>query len=321
MNEKNYLTSSGNRYKNPYSKGLKHGFFDVLLWKSGFYKEKIVYPPKDFKKFNENFIFNQDKPSVTWISHSCFLIQGGINILTDPVWSNKCSPISFIGPSRLCKPAIPLEELPQIDFVFISHNHYDHLDKKTVKDLYKLFPNIIWIVPEGVKKWFYKNSIYRVFELSWWQTLSLQDITITSVPAQHFSGRYIFDYNKSLWSGYVMELTNLKKRIYFAGDTGYNPYDFKEIGKKWSSIDLSLIPIGCYIPRWFMKPVHIDPFEAVQIHQEVNSNFSIAMHWSTFHLSDEPTDLPPFDLSLALKQAEIEKNKFVVLRPGINVNW
>ncbi len=319
MQEKNHLSSKSKKYKNPYSQGLKRGLFDIILWKSGLFKEKILLPPDNFRKYNINFSFNKEKPSVVWICHSCFLIQSGINILTDPCFSKKCSPLSFIGPSRILEPSIPIDKLPQIDFVFISHNHYDHLDKKSVKELSRRFPGIIWIVPEGVKKWFYKNSIYRVFELSWWQTLSLQDITITAVPAQHFSCRNIFDYNKTLWVGYVLELN--KKKVYFAGDTGYNPYDFKEIGKKWGSIDLSLIPIGAYLPRWFMKPVHVDPYESVKIHKEVNSLFSIAMHWNTFRLSDEPINLPPFDLSLALKKEKIDEDKFVVLEPGRNVNW
>lgn len=311
------------RFTNRYSNGLKHGLFDIILWKTGFLKDE----KKSINRQDCNWITiptpcDMNKPSVNWINHSSFLIKiNGYNFLTDPVWSKKCSPFKLLGPSRLHKPPIELNSLPKIDFVLISHNHYDHLDKSTVKELAKIFPDIRWIVPYGLKEWFSKHSIYKVYEFFWWETFSFDGFTITAVPAQHFSGRHILDYNQSLWTGFVVEEENLKKRFYFAGDTGYNEFDFKEIGKKFNWMDLSLIPIGAYIPRAFTRPIHVDPYEAVKIHSDVNSKFSVAMHWKTFHLSDEPQNLPPYDLHLALKQGNIDPTKFIAVDPGRYVNW
>ena len=311
------------KYANPYSKGLKHGLFDIILWKAGFRKEKETKkPPLDFSfplKIDDH---DKLKPRVVWINHSSFLIEiENINFLTDPVWSKKCSPFRLLGPSRRHSPAFSLDKLPLIDYVLISHNHYDHLDKRTIKKIHKIYPNVKWIVPEGVKKWFTKNSIFTVIELSWWQSIHLDDVSITAVPAQHFSGRHILDYNNTLWAGYIVENKKTKKKFYFVGDTGYNEYDFKKIGEKWKKIDLSLIPIGGYIPRSFLRPIHIDPYEAVKIHKDVNSKFSVGMHWKTFHLSDEPLYLPPYDLFLAMKEENLDPKDFVTIEPGLHVNW
>jgi L-ascorbate metabolism protein UlaG (beta-lactamase superfamily) len=310
------------KYKNPYSKGLKYGLFDIVLWKTGFYKEKMNKVPLDFSSPFKVCSYDKKKPNVTWINHSTFLIEiNDIRILTDPVWSKKCSPFKLIGPSRKHKPAFPIDQTPKVDFVLISHNHYDHLDGNSVKILNKLNPDIKWIVPKGLKKWFVKKSIFNVYELDWWNELTFNDFVITSVPAQHFSGRSMIDYNNTLWSGYVVEEKKTSKCVYFAGDTGYNEHDFKEIGKNWNKIDLSLIPIGAYMPRGFMRSVHIDPYEAVKIHKDVNSALSIGMHWKTFKLSDEPSFLPPYDLYLAMKKENLCYKSFITVEPGAYVNW
>ena len=311
------------KFANPHSTGLKHGLFDIILWKIGILKDKKKRStPKKIVGITDQHSFLPNKPSVMWVNHSSFLIQdNGENFLTDPVWSKKCSPSRIFGPSRLHKPPISLEKLPRIDYVLISHNHYDHLDKRTVKKLNNLYPNIKWIVPTGLKEWFMKKSITNVYELSWWESASFSKHIITAVPTQHFSGRNIFDYNKSLWAGFIVENRSTKRKFYFVGDTSYNEYDFAEIGKKFGKIDLSLIPIGAYIPRAFTKNIHVDPYEAVKIHIDVKSKFSIAMHWKTFRLSDEPQNLPPYDLHLALKQAKINTNKFIAINPGTYVNW
>ena len=311
------------KFINPYSSGLKHGLFDIILWKTGFLKDK----ERNFNELNISGVtpslsYDKNKSSVFWINHSTFLIDiNGKKCLTDPVWSKKCSPFKLFGPSRLHNPPISIEDLPKIDFVLISHNHYDHLDRGTVKKLLFRFPDIKWIVPKGLKKWFSRRSIFNVHELLWWESISLEGLSFTAVPAQHFSGRNIFDYNQSLWTGFVVEENISRKKFYFAGDTAYNEYDFKEIGKKFETIDLSLIPIGAYIPRAFTQPIHVDPYEAVKIHEEVNSKFSVAMHWKTFQLSDEPQALPPYDLHIALKQANIDLAKFIAVDPGTYVNW
>jgi N-acyl-phosphatidylethanolamine-hydrolysing phospholipase D len=310
------------RFINPFEDKIRKHLFHFLLWKLGYYKELL---PCD--SFEESFVypvqlpsFDEKLPSCVWINHSSFLIElAGVSVLTDPVFSSYCSPIPRIGPKRLHEPPFRIEDLSKVDVVLISHNHYDHLDKKSVMALFQRFPKILWVVPTKLKKWFTKLGIENVVQLSWWESFSQNRVKISSVPAQHFSGRYLFDLNHTLWSGYVVEVGH--KRFYFSGDTGYNAFDFKKIGERWGSIDLSLIPIGAYSPRKFMKPVHVNPTEAVEIHQDVRSKLSIGMHWKTFRLSEEPIKRPPFDLFLAMKEAKLDPKSFIAIEPGIYVNW
>ncbi len=315
-----------NRFTNPHTHNLKRRLWNFLLWKAGYYHDEKSLPkvPDQFHYPFSPLLLQEKEPKVMWIGHSTFLVEySGVGILTDPIWSEYCSPIPFFGPRRLIPTPISIDELPQIDFVLISHNHYDHLDRKTVIALIRRFPTIQWVIPIGVKKWFKKIGIENTYELSWWKEISLQNeknhLTITATPTQHFSGRGLFDGNTSLWNGYVVKMDG--KTLYFAGDTGYNPHDFKEIGKKWGGFDLSLIPIGTYSPKEFMQPVHIGPEEAVLIHKEVQSKFSIGMHWKTFHLSDEPLQLPPYHLYLAMQKAHLPHKDFIPLDPGLYINW
>lgn len=321
------------RFVNPHARAIRRSFVDVILWKMGFYDDAAKVPPipEDFSYPVPERILDQSAPKVQWINHNTFMIHlMGLTFLTDPIWSKRCSPFKFLGPKRKHQAPFALRNLEKVDYVLISHNHYDHLDKATVKRLHALFPEIVWIVPVGVRHWFSKQGIHNVIELSWWEEVSLQagydksvELTITSTPAQHFSGRKISDFNKTLWSGWVVEAKKEaeQKRFYFVGDTGYNPYDFKAIGKKWGRMDLSLIPIGCYSPRIFMAPVHIDPADAIKIHKEVGSTLSLAMHWKTFRLSDEGLHRPPFDLYLTLQEEKIDPMTFLAPFPGYEINW
>ncbi len=301
---------------------IRRNFLDVLLWKIGYYDDPqpVQLPPEDFDYPLPARALDPQQPTAVWINHSTFLLSvDGVHILTDPIWSDRCSPLQCLGPVRRHAPPLLLSQLPRIDYVLISHNHYDHLDKKTVLALFFLYPSIVWIVPQGVKKWFVKLGIAQVIELGWWQSASDSRLKATAVPAQHFSGRKGYDLNKTLWVGWVVETAT--RCIYFAGDTGYNAHDFKEIGAKWSKIDLSLIPIGSYVPRRFMSPVHIEPRDAVKIHQEVGSRLSLAIHWKTFRLSDEPLHQPPYDLFMALKQQGLDPASFLAPPPGHAINW
>lgn len=310
------------RYINPHLRDTKRKLWDFFLWKMGYYNDSKPKenPPKDFVYPFDLAPFSRAKPYLTWIGHSSFLISfDGYTLLTDPVWSTYCSPIPIARFKRQISPSIALEELPPIDFVLLSHNHYDHLDAKTVKFLKTFQPQIEWIIPDGLSPWFHRRGIMKVHELKWWQSHNLARGSITAVPAQHFSGRTLWDKNRTHWNGYLLDTGH--KKLYFAGDTGYNPYDFKAIGEKWEGIDLSLIPIGTYVPEKFMQPVHISPVEAVQIHSDVRSSFSIGMHWKTFLLSDEPPDSPPYDLYLAMKEKQLPFPSFVPVEPGTYVNW
>jgi N-acyl-phosphatidylethanolamine-hydrolysing phospholipase D len=318
------------RYVNPHAEEIRRSIWDAFLWKTGYYDdlEKEGPPPKTFKYPIPDHALDKSQPSAVWINHSTFLITvDGISFLTDPIWTDRCSPVTFFGPKRRHAPGRTIEELPQIDYVLISHNHYDHLDKKSVLKLYKRFPQITWLVPQGVKKWFIKQGIDKVVELSWWQDTVLThphvQFKATAVPAQHFSGRSARDLNQTLWVGWVIECQRKEglKKFYFVGDTGYNPYDFKKIGMTWNHMDLSLIPIGTYVPRKFMSPVHIEPEHAVQIHKEVNSKLSLGMHWKTFRLSDEPMDRPPYTLFLTLQNQGIDPASFLAVEPGHEINW
>lgn len=316
------------RYINPHLEDPLKKPLNAFLWKMGWYdepKEKRCAPaPANFTYPLPDKLVDTKEPSVIWINHSTFLVSyKGIHILTDPIWSSRCSPVHFAGPQRKHMPGVPFKTLPPIDYVLISHNHYDHLDRATVKRLYEANPEIQWIVPKGVKNWFLRRGIKKVIEFAWWEEHRFGKeipLRITAVPAQHFSGRAIWDFNRTLWAGYVIEFERAKN-WYFAGDTGYNPIQFKEIGAKWGKMDLSLIPIGCYVPRKFMSPVHIDPLSAVKIHQDVGSNLSVGMHWKTFSLGDEPLSQPPYDLYLAMRSAELDPKTFCAIEPGHALNW
>lgn len=320
-------TFSG-KFFNPYQKNVPRGFIDFLLWQMGFYNDpEAPRPiPPGFVYPNPKEKISEKDPGVLWVNHSTFLIEiDDSTFLVDPIWNDRCSPSRFFGPKRVCPPLPPIDNLPPIDYVLISHDHYDHLDLESISTLHGLFPKIIWIVPLGVRSWFLHHlpgiGKESILEIDWWESLTLNSAKITSVPAQHFSGRGFWDRNRSLWSGYVVEMNNSRKKFYFAGDTGYNEYDFKEIGRRLGPMDLSLIPIGVYLPRKFMKPVHVNPQEAVTIHAEVRSKLSVGSHFGTFHLSHEPLEQPPYDLFCAMQEAQLPLGEFRVLEPGQRIAW
>jgi L-ascorbate metabolism protein UlaG (beta-lactamase superfamily) len=252
---------------------------------------------------------------ITFVNHATFLLQmDGLNILTDPVWSDRASPFSWIGPKRHRMPGIAFEDLPKIDAVFVSHNHYDHLDVPTLKKLFVAHgPKIV--VPLGVKKFLESKGISNVVELDWWDDSNVNENTsIQAVPAQHFSGRGMFDRNATLWCGYVIKtpLGNL----YFAGDTGYSSEMFQEIGQRTGPIRVAMLPIGAYKPQWFMSPVHISPEEAVKIHMILEIETSIAMHFGTFRLADDGQEDPVRDLQKAVNKFRLEESEFLILKEG-----
>jgi N-acyl-phosphatidylethanolamine-hydrolysing phospholipase D len=275
------------------------------------YAPQVVKP--DFAKINAP---DSSAIQITWIGHSTFLVQvAGINILTDPVFGERASPFSWIGPKRRVPPPCKLEELPHIDAVVISHDHYDHLDKWTIK---RLGGKPHYFVPLGLKKWFNDLEISNVTELDWWQSASFDRLVFRAVPSQHFSARSPFNRNGTLWGGWVIETGHGK--VYFAGDAGYSPH-FKEIGERAGPIKIALLPIGAYNPRWFMKPVHMNPPEAVQAFIDLKAEQAIAMHWGTFKLTMEPMGEPPLFLKASLKERSIDEEKFRVMKFGETVRY
>ncbi|UPW17321.1 MBL fold metallo-hydrolase [Agarivorans sp. TSD2052] len=256
---------------------------------------------------------NDDVGKVTWLGHSSFLVQlKGVNFLTDPVFSERVSPFSFAGPKRLVPFTFKPEDLPTIDFVVISHNHYDHLDKAAIKHLGN---STHYFVPQGLGAWFESMGVAssNISELAWWDSEQFANVQITATPSQHWSARGLFDRNKTHWASWLIELEG--KRLWFAGDTGYNPYDFKEIGQWADGIDLSFIPIGAYAPRDFMKDQHVNVSEAMKIHQDVRSKLSIGMHWGTYPLTAEPV-MEPAERLEALNKQQTSSDDFVSMAIG-----
>lgn len=254
------------------------------------------------------------KIQTTWLGHSTVLIQHqGINILTDPMFSDRASPVSFAGPRRYTDPALHIEDLPKIDAVVISHDHYDHMDEATINALGN---SVHWYVPLGNKALLGDNGITNVTELDWWQSAQMDDVKFTLTPTQHWSGRGLFDRYQTLWGAWAIEFTATDQRIWFGGDTGYNEIQFREIGDRLGPFDLSFIPVGAYEPRWFMKNYHVNPEEAVKIHQDVKSEKSIGIHWGTFVLTSEPVTLPPIELKKAAKENGLSAADFITLPIG-----
>ena len=223
--------------------------------------------------------------AATWVGHSSVVLQlDGRTYLADPVWSDRVGGVV----KRLTPPGIPWEAVPPVDALLVSHNHYDHLDAPTVARLPKGTPVLC---PVGVGRWFRRRGFTRVTERSWWESADLDGHRATFVPAQHFSGRTLWDRDRSLWGGWVVQ-GHWGSTAYFAGDSGYFP-GFREIGAAFPRIDLAMIPIGAYTPRWFMSPVHVDPHEAGQAFLDVGARAMLPIHWGTFRLADEAIDEPP----------------------------
>jgi len=233
-----------------------------------------------------------DDLRVTFVNHSTLLIQiDGRNILTDPIWSERCSPVSFAGPKRHRPPGIRFDDLPEIDLVLVSHNHYDHCDIPTLRALQSRFrPRIL--TPLGNSALLARYGI-RAEDMEWWETKG----NVTLVQAQHFCARALTDRNVTLWGGFVIHGRN--GNVYHAGDTGWGDH-FAEIARRYAPIRLACLPIGAYLPRWFMKPAHIDPLEAVEAHRVLNASTSIAMHYGTFDLGDDGETEPVDDLRRAI---------------------
>ncbi|WP_051748886.1 MBL fold metallo-hydrolase [Nevskia soli] len=302
------------RYRNRYPH-TGHGLGAALKWMREFRKQK--WDPVDFPLAQNDPAWlkaNRSQDCLTWVGHSTFLLQlGGLNLLTDPHFSGRASPFSFVGPVRTSPPGLGFDDLPAIDLVLVSHNHYDHLDEQSVRRIARDHTRAQFVVPLGLANWFRAHGIERVTELDWWRSVELGAARVSAVPVQHFSGRGVHDRDATLWCGFVVELAG--RRIFFAGDTGYSR-DFADIAERFPPMDLSLLPIGAYDPRWFMSPVHVDPAEAVRIHQDLRSRLSVAMHWGTFRLTAEPLDEPPQLLAQALSAAGIAAEKFTVFRHG-----
>ncbi len=266
-------------------------------------------------------------PTVTWIGHATALVQaGGLQVLTDPVFGERASPVSWAGPKRKTPPGVAMDDLPPIDVVVISHSHYDHLDKGSLVRLHqrsqRLGQATAFLVPLGLKDLLAGWGIAGVRELDWWQSARVGGTDFFLTPVQHWSARGFFDHNQTLWGGWAVFGPDL--HWYFAGDTGYSP-DFARTREHFADrqsadlgggFDLALIPVGAYEPRWFMQHQHVNPLEAVRIHQDLGARRSLGVHWGTFELTDEPLDQPPRDLQAARDAAGLAPAAFSVRAVG-----
>jgi N-acyl-phosphatidylethanolamine-hydrolysing phospholipase D len=306
---------------------------------------KMVAPPSQAVLNRELPVFEPDraalesppagKVQVTWLGHASVLVQcDGWTMLADPLFSERCGPVQWAGPARAkrVRPApLQVAGLPRVDAIVISHNHYDHLDETSVRDLARAQPRAIFFVPLGMKKWFRSLGVHRaVVEMDWSESVVLRDedvgwegaaarpdLSIICVPCQHWCNRGAFDVNKCLWSSWVCKSENFA--YYFGGDTGYCGEIFSKIGALYGPVDVAAIPIGAYgVPeeRWFHRPVHMDPEEAVACHMDLRCRQSVGIHWGTFAMTGEPLLEPPQRVAAALIANELPRDAFVCLNPG-----
>lgn len=326
-----WCNEAGTRFENVW--GIPDfKIFDVVKWQVT--RKSAPMPTKE--EIRERYPFHQPKfvqcqalkglkeIVATWIGHATFVVQmNGVTFLTDPIWSQRCSPVSFAGEVRYTDVPCQLTEIPPVDFVLISHTHYDHLDINTIKKVFELHPECKFYIPLMTKNMFVGLGIPKeqLFEMDWWDATVFESkdenkFRIIYTPTQHFSRRGMFDHRKMLWGSWIVEDVNLNKKIYFAGDTGYCPV-FQEIGEKFGPFDLGLLPIGAYLPRFFMKINHVNPEEAVQLHLDLKCRKSIAMHYGTFTMqTDEHIFEPPQLLEKYLIEKNIPKEDFVCIGHG-----
>jgi L-ascorbate metabolism protein UlaG (beta-lactamase superfamily) len=251
---------------------------------------------------------------VTFVNHATVLVQtGDVNVLTDPVWSDRVSPVSWAGPRRHRPPGIRFEDLPQIDVVLLSHNHYDHLDLPTLDRLERRDRPTIFC-GLGVGDLLRRNGMREVVELDWWERIAAsRSLDVASVPVKHFSGRGLFDHNRTLWTGFVV--SGAGGKIFFAGDTGSGPH-FSQIRQRFGTMRLALLPIGAYLPEWFMGPVHMSPREALGAHGDLEAQTSVGIHYGTFQLADDGQDEPREEIERLLDQEPWKRSRFWLLDNG-----
>ena len=253
---------------------------------------------------------------ITFIGHATFLIQTATgNLLTDPMFSDRAGPFGLLGPRRVRQPAVRFDDLPPISTVLLSHNHYDHCDRPTLARLARRFDPVV-ITPVGNGALVKSTGLRKVEELDWWDDAKTSSLPLTLMPAHHFSARTPFDRNRALWGGFTMAVAD--RRIYFAGDTAYAPF-FREVRRRFGQIDLALLPIGAYEPRWFMRAVHMNPAEALQAHLDLEASESIAMHFGTFQLTTEGIDEPVRALEQARVAHHVEPSAFRAIGFGDSV--
>ncbi|XP_069142022.1 N-acyl-phosphatidylethanolamine-hydrolyzing phospholipase D-like [Argopecten irradians] len=314
------------RYKNPWAtwKEPSANFFFTMMKEKDYSKipskkqELDKHLPVQKPDFERLKTPPQSGVQATWIGHASVLVQfDGITLLTDPIFSDRCFMFQWIGPKRYRPPPCQVDELPILDAVVISHNHYDHLDHGSVVSLNKKFGETLWwYVPMGTRQWMLDCGCKNVVELSWWEEHKHSpnpDITFVLTPAQHWCKRTATDTNKALWGSWVVK--GPQRKFFFAGDTGYCE-GFKQIGNEYGPFDMAAIPVGAYAPRIAMKTQHVDPAEAILIHQDIKSQNSLGIHWGTFKLTYEFYLEPKTKLAEELRKSNLPEDCFVTITHG-----
>ena len=292
----------GGGFQNPWPGDTPHGFGDFLRWRIGerWTKPLAPSPARGSLPTRQPVIVApraaRGYRSATWVGHATVLLQlGPLNVLTDPMWSDRATPIRWIGPRRLMPPGIDLDALPPIDLVLLSHNHYDHLDEPTIRQIAQRFPEAAWLCPLGLGDLLRSFGVRRVTEHDWWHTVETPGFTAMCTPARHFSARALGDRGDTLWCGWTIAADDV--RVFFAGDSALHP-EFAAIARAAGPFDLVLLPIGAYEPRWFMNSVHMNPDDAIVAYAELSREAPrpprcLTIHWGTFRLTDEPVEEPP----------------------------
>lgn len=303
----------GRRYFNPTGQSTK-GFKDMLRWQMN--RASNPWPEWVENRTFDRAILEKGQSRLTMINHATVLLElDGFNVITDPVFSKRVSPFSFMGPARSRAPGLEIKDLPTIDVVVVSHNHYDHLDIASLKKINTAYEPV-FLVAMGDAALLKDYGFKKVFELDWWQHHAVGKTRFTFCPSQHWSSRGFFDRQKSLWGSFMIE--HADRKFYFAGDTGYGPH-FAKTFEKLGAPDWALLPIGAYEPRWFMKDYHMNPEEAVQAMLDLQAKRAFAIHHGTFKLTDEGMDHPVRDLKEALKARGIPAEKFIAPENGESV--
>ncbi|MBI2772405.1 MAG: MBL fold metallo-hydrolase [Burkholderiales bacterium] len=315
-------------FTNNYAGTIEKSLGELLRWRRDAIRRGLPKPPQeptptvapDLEGLRAN-AGGRLSPAATWIGHATMLMQaGGLNVLTDPVFSRRASPVQFAGPSRAQPPGVALADLPPVDVVVISHNHYDHLDHASVTALNERSAGqTLFLVPLGLKPWMAKQGISNAVELDWWDQHSHRGVDFFFTPVQHWSARALGDRHKTLWGGWAVFAPDF--HWYFSGDTAYSR-DFLDTRERFAArqqgggFDAALIAVGACEPRWFMRDQHVDPAEAVQVHKDLGARRSIGVHWGTFELTDESLDQPPRDLAQARRAQGVAEEDFFLMQIG-----
>jgi L-ascorbate metabolism protein UlaG (beta-lactamase superfamily) len=286
---------------------------DLKRWRQERKQQGLPLPPSQgYEQFIRQWWqpanLSGDRDSVWWLGHACVLLRtAGRYTLIDPVFSDRASPLSLFGPKRKTPTALTVEDLPALDVVLISHNHYDHLDRPTIKKILRRFPEVTFVVPLGLQAWFRRVGAKQICQLDWWQQTQVAGLTIHAVPARHWSMRSLWDRNRSLWCGW--EVQNATLNFWFSGDSGYSE-NLLEIHRRLGPFNLAALPVGAYAPKWFMQGQHMDPDQAVSLYRAIGQPHTIPIHWGVFELADESLDEPPRVLEASVREAGLNLSCF-----------